>query len=325
MDDFTTERDEQLIEERGRYEEEFLSRIVDEMMESDALDRLIAQRLKYIDDHFDFEPSSEYERLEMLYYQEHELEFREIDPLDEIEFYDDVDYEPPHDYYPDLEVDIPVEDCPKYDYDDEELAEMYETIVEEAFIEYHDEDRYLEELIKQHIQEEKDFLNNLAVDSILEDSHFERMIDELIFGEIGMDYEPDYFDYSTSDYWFDRPDESIIDPFDSLGDVDYPDEEAMFSNKNPVEMYHEDLQNDFERYDSQLVEGFDYDDIPIPEGDLILEPPEEVFDFVDNEELRNQKLIENQEKIETIFKDYFTRDDTLDNIIKQKLKEKKFN
>ena len=79
MNDFDEKRNESLIEERVKYEEEYfnqmldeytLERIVDEMVESVYLDNLIAERFEYIDNHFDFEPSPEYERLEEFYYSE---------------------------------------------------------------------------------------------------------------------------------------------------------------------------------------------------------------------------------------------------------------
>ncbi len=65
--------------------------------------------------------------------------------------------------------------------------------------------------------------------------------------------------------------------------------------------------------------------MPDPDDELILEPPEEEkVEFEDVDEKRNQILIENREKIESKFKDYFKEDDVLDKIIKEKLKEKKF-
>lgn len=77
MENSDDKRDEQLIKEREDYEKAFFSQIIDEIMESDALDTLISNRMEFIDENFDFEPSPAYERLEELYYAEYDNKFQE--------------------------------------------------------------------------------------------------------------------------------------------------------------------------------------------------------------------------------------------------------
>ena len=294
MDDFENERNKSLIEEREEYERQYYESIIDSMIESDALDRLITDRLKYIDENFDFNPTDEYLRLE----EKYSFPYNDVDSYDEIR--EDIDY-----------------------------SRAYETIIEDALIEQYDrEEKHLEELIKQHLEEEKSFMDNLLMQIIEEDYLFERTIDELIFNEIDIDYNPDYFDYQDNGYWyddhFDQPDESVIDPFDSFGEIDYPEgnenREIELMNEFMKAQIEENeirdaVEEDFLRYQKQKSRKH-----KVPEP-----PEEEEYQFEDIDDKRNRELIENQQRIESIFRDYFTKDDTLDNIIRVKLKEKKFN
>lgn len=349
MDDLNQKRDKHLIEEYEKYEQEYFSQIIDEMIENDSLDMLIAQRLKKIDKEFDFEESPEFKRLEEIYYKRYESKFinsNSFDKFDEIDYpdesklkimqknHEDEFYEEVIEFEKDLEIyDQQFDDYYEYsepkidDYGFDEYEKMenhysqlYEQMIGEAFEEYSEESENLENLIKIHLKEETEFLDNLLVDTIVEDHLFEKAIDELIFDEIGMDYPEDYFIHGYGDECY-PADESIIDPFDSFGEIDYPEgnEDEMNKFYESINFYDEECEMDFERpYD-------DYYDVPEPE-EVILEPPEEeIIEYKDIEEVRNNYLIENQEKIENIFKDYFTKDDTLDKIIKEKLKEKKFN
>ena len=82
MSDFENERDEQLIREREEYERQYFESVIDEMMESDAMDRLIADRLEYL------ESNLELENLEELTVFESHKE----DALDIVEDYEDLAY-----------------------------------------------------------------------------------------------------------------------------------------------------------------------------------------------------------------------------------------
>lgn len=321
------ERDERLIEERESYEKHYFENIVDEIIESDALDMLIAERLNYIDQNFDFEPTPAYDMLEEFYYHPLDSVFEQIrsDVIDYIDYpegpdenidgikYDDFYNHMDEDYY-DLDIDLQLEreiQLHEIEVSEEpDYLEMYNNFVEEVFIEYHDnEDKYLENLIKQHIEEEKEFLDNIVVDVIVDDSYFEKAIDELIFDEIEIDYEPDLFDYDDDGYWYDPQlepqDESIIEPFENLDGIDYPEGEPKFEYPI-IEDYEEEIERDFEAFQRQKLKKSH------EKG-------------VNNNHVQNNELIENKDKIQSIFKDFIEKDDSLDKIIKQKLKEKKFN
>ena len=380
MENSDDKRDEQLIKEREDYEKAFFSQIIDEMMESDALDILISNRLEFIDENFDFEPSPAYERLEEIYYAEHDSKFQEqISDVDDYIDYPDgpdenldgIKMEIPHDTfyddsedeYVELQIELELEKQEELqlqqmadehedylesqsfeeDYkihlemDDFNPAEAYEKLIQEAVIEEYEEDEgYMDGLIELHIAEEKDFIDDIMTDAIYEtimdEAYFEKAIDRFIFDRIEIDYEPDMFDYDNRDeFWYDsyydQPDESAVDPFDSFGEIDYPEGEPKY--EYPVEVdYDEEMQRDFEKYQRRKERQFGYSDeeLPDPDDELILEPPEEEeVEFEDVDEKRNQILIENREKIESKFKDYFKEDDVLDRIIREKLKEKKFN
>jgi hypothetical protein len=363
MNDFDDERNKVLIEQREKYEQYFFEQIVDEMIESDDLDRLIGERLQYIDKNFEFEPSPAYERLEEIYYAEYDVKFQEqISDVDDYIDYpegpdenlggirrDESFYENFELDYDELQIELEIEKLEaqelqrmEEDYENHlkmnefNPAEAYEDLIQQAIIEEYDKDQeYMDSLIDIHIREEKDFIDDIVADAIhdaiIDEAYFERAIDEFIFDQIEIDYEPDFFDYDDRDeYWydphFDQPDESVIDPFDSFGEIDYPEGEPKYSY--PVETdYHDKLQMDFEKYQRRKERLFGYTDeeLPEPEDDLILEPPEDdESDFDDVDEKRNQLLIENRQKIESKFKDHFIKDDTLDKIIKEKLREKKF-
>lgn len=308
------ERDAKLIEEHENYEEWFYEQIIDEMMENDAINALIADRFDYIDETFDFEPSPEYEHLEELYSDNLERDFREKLENEE-DFIDYIDYpegpnenldgvyygnpyEEPYDNfepdYPDLAEEEFIKMDLQQDFNPENEFDIYEQLIDDAFLNYiENEEKYFEKLIeehleqekekefemlvKQHLEEEKKYLDHLLAQVIIEENYFEKAIDELIFDEIDLDYDEDLFDYDDipghgNDSEVYPPDESVIDPFDSLGDIDYP------------------------------------------EGEVYPKPP--TFE---------EEYPEDMDEIETVFKDYFTKDDTLNKIVKKKVKEKKFN
>lgn len=371
MDDFEKQRDEQLIKEREEYEKEFFSQIVDEMIKSDALDKLISDRLHYIDNHFDFEPSQEYRHLEELYCQQFDSEYQNKDYQDYMPNNDDFDNFDEYDYpegpdenidgikYPepisniDYEYEEPqlndliemeesdIEDyydinehTPDFEIPDEYYANLYQDLIKEL------EKENMDSLIEEHINEEKAFFDSTLVYAIQEEQYFQRAIDELIFEEIEIDYEPEYFDYGEDDFWYGESypaDESIIDPFDSLGDIDYPEGEPKHNYEVPDEFYYdEELERDFEKYQSLKEQQYAEmaEDIPnevqpdyyidiieekSPEDEIPKEPKEEVYS-----KKRDEELIKNQEIIEEKFKQYIAKNDNLNKIIKEKLKEKKF-
>jgi len=324
MDNFENEREKRLIEEREEYEKAYFSQIIDDMMQSSALDKLISDRFQYFDDKFDFDPSEEYLYLEELYSDEHYTE-------DESNDYDEMVSEQINNYDP---------------------TDFYDDVLDDVLKDENDED-YLKGLIEEHVTDEKAFLDSMLIEVIQEEHYFEKAIDDLIIEQIPEPLEPDfeYYEMDYEPYWYDSPfdhhngywpdeDESVIDPFDSFDEIDYPVGEPKHVYPE-INNYDSEMREDFERYQrrKEYLFGYGDDELPDPDDDLILDVPDEYLEvenddadknkeFLENEmieEKRNQELIKNQEKIESLYKNYLTKDDTLDNMIKEKLKEKKFN
>lgn len=296
MSDFENERDAQLIREREEYERQYFESVIEEMMESDAMDKLIAERMKYLETHL------ELENLE-------ELTIYESHKGDKIDFIED--------------------------YEDLACNNLLDIIINEKA----DDDESLKSLIDEHVQDEKAFLDSLLIDVIQEQDLFQKAIDEMIVEHFKMEYEPERFDYEQ-DYWYHEPyngpiwpyeDESIKDPFDSLGDIDYPEGYVEKDFQHELHMEFDDFDFDDDQYyesDESYEEAFVHDKTMEDEkyqNQIDNRPRDKILEYVDVDEKRNMKLIAEMEKVESIFKDYFTKDDTLDNIIKQKLRERKFN
>ena len=190
--DNLNERDKYLAEQQIKYEEEYYARIVDDMLEEESLDELIAERIDYIEDSFDFEPSPAFEHLEEMYCADDDEVFqnhsRGIEDSDD--YIDYIDYP-----------DGPDENLNGVTYGEqyqeyEEIPDdFYDHFVEEAFRQYPSEDEYYEELANQHIRQEKDYLDHVMEDIIAEEKYFKKAVDELIFDEINLDYDPELFDY----------------------------------------------------------------------------------------------------------------------------------
>ena len=239
------ERDKKLIEEREKYEEAYYEQVIDEMMKEDALNKLIAERLEYIDESFDFEPSPAYEHLEELYHYDFDRKIQEqTGEVDDYIDYPDgpdenlngiISHEPvygdPEPDYLDEKIEEQMKETALKEFMEENPEEIYNAVVDEAFLKYQDEqEKRMQELIKQHLKEEKEYLDNILIDVLVEEKYFEKAIDEIICDEIDVYYEEDLFDYENDEIpWYNsesyRQDESVIDPFDSLGDIDYPEGE----------------------------------------------------------------------------------------------------
>lgn len=244
MDYIEQLRNKRLIEEREEYEANFFSIVVDEMFENDYLDKLIAERMNFIEDSFDFEPSAEYEQLEELYYSQNE----------HVESYDDGDgfirtYSPgedPFDKIPDIDYpdgpseniggtinqfDMPSEFQDDFDFEDRYLDfvdEMAACSGQECMYDYNDyledvvtdlyeeellkEEQHLEELIQEHLEEEE-YLNNCLKQTIREHCFFEKSIDKYILENVGIDFDDVFIDYRISDTDGDKIDSAFKEYF----------------------------------------------------------------------------------------------------------------
>lgn len=251
---------------------------------------------------------------------------------EEQSFEDYYEYEPSIDDY-NKSIEAQFEEYESNYKSDDYYAELYEAVMTEALVEEYDK-KYenLQDLIDEHVGEEKEFMENILHEALLEDYYFEKAIDEYLLREIGMEYEPDLFDYENSDGWWVEYKEPETDPFDSFDEIDYPEGEPTYKYEVPMDYYYEEeLQRDFEKYQAQKEKYFidfipDDDEIQLygPFGDEIVEPDFEE-EYRKNEESRIKELIEDEEKIDDLFKKQIVKEDTLNEIIKEKLKEKKFN
>lgn len=82
MSDFQSERDKELIRQREEYEKEYFSSIIDEMIESDALDKLIADRLEYLENQLELDGSDDLKAFEII----------KEDDMDAVDIYNDLEY-----------------------------------------------------------------------------------------------------------------------------------------------------------------------------------------------------------------------------------------
>lgn len=296
LNEFEDDRTRQLIKEREEYEEQFFANVVDEMMQSEAFDNMVAERFAYLENKFDLE------KLENIYIIENQLINSDFINQDDLNLYDN----------------------------------LMDSIVN---TEFEENENQFKQLIDEHIKDEKHFLDSILIEVIQMQDSFQKAIDEMILDDFKIEYEPQYFDYEP-DYWYDRPsfdtlwasdeDESVKDPFDSLGDIDYPEGYVEKADPFIYERY-DDFEEELEilRYD-ESAEQFEENPIEA-ESDEDLKRNlsqieiSEAIEFEDVDDKRNRQLIEEKEKIESVFKEYFAKDDTLDKIIKQKLKEKNFN
>lgn len=318
MDDYDNRRDEELIEEREEYENGFFEDVIDGMIDDDGLDILIARRFEYINDNIDFEPSDDYSYFNDCYIQEcrsHEAE--------EVALHGD-DYDFQKDY-----------DC----------LWLIDDIFEDS-----EEAQYYRRLVEENIDDAKRYFDSILVDVIRQEHYFERAIDELIFETMDEEYGDYDFDYDDYDYWYDNAcdeawseDESIKDPFDSFGEIDYPEGKPDCEPYVEMEYYEDDdyiehqidlqIMREEQREQIYIEDGLYEDDpaldLDVPD-DLPIDYDEEIPDDLpvnyekDIEDLRNEDLIRNHEKLEERVREFFTRDDKLDRIIKHKLRERKF-
>ena len=349
MSDFENERDEQLISEWEEsekesekmlakqiedYENSFLDNIIENMIDSEDFDKLMIERLEYINDHFDFEPSPEFEQLEEFYYQDYESKFQDenrlpsdyyypegpdgesIEGFDYPEGYNDSDnpmfyqqtpqYEEPF-YDADIDFPEPEMEPPEYVIKQDEY---YDYLIETAYEEYgeYNQEDYMQDLIKQHLKEEEDF--TAMVQELVQEEYIDYpTIDEAIFDYIDIEYDRDDFDYDeTPTYWYDKPDPCVKEPFESFNEIDYPEGNVETGYVPPHE-YDFDLEEDYRKFKleqkKKLVNEYPDDEIP--------EPPE-VIAFTDEE----------REKLKSRIKEHFKKNESLDKLIKEKISEKKF-
>ena len=217
-----------------------------------------------------------------------------------------------------------IEGFSKKDYEDYLIARAADEIIrDEDFEEMEFKNDYLEGLIREHLDEESQFLDMVMKEAIAEDNHFQNYIEE----RINQSYTPDFYD--DDEFWVvEYPIEKDI--FDDLGDTSYMDQ-GIFkgADTDRIEEPFSYIYYEKPLFDECLLDFSDdsYDESPDfidigsePDDILIEEPPAEDFD-----ELIRQKLIE-EKYLDRIFVEIIKRDDYWDDLIRQKLEsDEKFN
>lgn len=244
MSDLENQRNRELIKEREAYEKEydedfkkqieqyeasFLDNVVEDMLDSDEFNMLMMDRLEYINDNFDFEPSPAYEEIEQFYYAEMEEMFdgnvktenwefpiaedgSDIEGYDYPKGYNDVPFDYPNQRqyfdedipdYPDQPMDFKP---PEYEISQLEYQEyLMDSVISS-------EDEHMEKLIQEHLQEEQDYLDGIVKQAIQEDNIIAKAVDRAIFDRIDLEYEDQSIDYADSQqYWCDETDDDEID------------------------------------------------------------------------------------------------------------------
>ena len=212
-----------------------------------------------------------------------------------------------------------IENFSKSDYEDYLISQAVYSIQEENYfeeIEFTDE--YLETLIRQHLEEEKDFLDMVMKEAIAEDDYFQEYVEKRLCEE----HFPDYSDYSDEEDFciVEYPVEKDI--FDDLGDTGYMDQ-GIFKGadtdglEEPFRyVYYEEPILDFDEADyvgDFYDESTEFIDIGSAPDDLILEEPGDNFDDLIKERLFEEKYLDR------IFVEIIKREDYWDKIIMEKL------
>ncbi|MBE6498991.1 MAG: hypothetical protein E7Z80_00370 [Methanobrevibacter thaueri] len=223
-----------------------------------------------------------------------------------------------------------LENIPKTKYQDHLIEHaLYEIQESDFFNDYNISEDDLEVLIKQHLEEEKDFLDMVVKEAIATDDYFQEYIENQYQNMLEEQYYEHYENYNDFDdyvcqdndddfLYYETSDEKDI--FDDLGDTSYMDQ-GIFKGANtdsfeePYEyVYYEILNDDF------------YDEIPEEYGadmDLEMEEIPEPQDSLD--ELIKEKLFE-EKFLDKIFVEIVKEDKYWDDLINEKLaNDEKFN
>ena len=279
--------------------ERWVESLLDDMVESQWSEDIITR---------------EYERINRLAERE---QLRLIEDLEPINQFSSQELEEQEHRQKDFKTQI--ENFSKSDYEDYLISEAVYSIREENYfeeIEFTDE--YLETLIRQHLEEEKDFLDRVMKEAIAEDDYFQEYVEKRLCEE----HFPDYSDYSDEEDFciVEYPVEKDI--FDDLGDTGYMDQ-GIFKGadtdglEEPFRyVYYEEPILDFDEADyvgDFYDESTEFIDMGSAPDDLILEEPGDNFDDLIKERLFEEKYLDR------IFVEIIKREDYWDKIIREKL------
>lgn len=283
--------------------EKWIASLLDDMVESQWSDDII---------------NREFERISQLTEKEEMKRAEDLEPINQFSSRELIEQERQHEDFK-----AQIESFSKSDYEDYLISQAVHDIRREGcFEEIEFSDEYLEDMIRQHLEEERDFLDMVMKEAIAEEDYFQDYVERRIYEE----HVPDYQDYSDEEdfYIVEYPVEK--DVFDDLGDTSYLDQgiyegadtdglEEPFRYVYYEEVLFDDFDDDYFNVDSEdFYDGStDFIDIASAPDDLTLEEPAD-----DVEDLIRERLFE-ERYLDRIFVEIIKRDDYWDRIIREKL------
>lgn len=199
-----------------------------------------------------------------------------------------------------------IENFSKTDYHEHLISKAVNDICDDDYFDVGDD--YLDNLIRQHLQEENDFFDMVIKEAIAEEHYFQAYIEKRISERYGSDY-PIFPDEDL--YFVDYPIEKEV--FDDLGDTSYMDQ-GIFEGAN-TDVFEEPFryiyyeQPSFDDDFDMSTEFIDIENAP----EVIEEPKEENMDDLIEEKLFEEKYLDK------VFVEIIKKEEYFDKIICEKL------
>jgi len=198
-----------------------------------------------------------------------------------------------------------IENFSKSDYQNHLISKAVDTICGHDYFDIDDE--YVDELIRQHLQEEKDFFDMVVKEAIAEEYYFQEYIEKRIAERYGSDYPI----HDEDLYFVEYPIEKEV--FEDLGDTSYMDQ-GIFEGAN-TDVFEEPFNYSYyenSHFDDDFDMSTEFIDIEnAPE--VIEEPKEENMDDLIEEKLFEEKYLDK------VFVEIIKKEEYFDKIICEKL------
>lgn len=198
-----------------------------------------------------------------------------------------------------------IENFSKSDYQNHLISKAVDTICGHDYFDIDDE--YVDELIRQHLQEEKDFFDMVVKEAIAEEYYFQEYIEK----RIAERYDSDYPIHDEDLYFVEYPIEKEV--FEDLGDTSYMDQ-GIFEGAN-TDVFEEPFNYSYyenSHFDDDFDMSAEFIDIEnAPE--VIEEPKEENMDDLIEEKLFEEKYLDK------VFVEIIKKEEYFDKIICEKL------
>ena len=232
----------------------------------------------------------------------------------------------------DMDFKSQIENFSKTEYEDYLIDRAVNNIQEDYFEEVEFSDEYIENLIRQHLDEEKDFLDMVMKEAIAEEGYFQEHVERHFQEEHDFYSDEDYVEYAFEKEVFDDFDDNDYDymeypsekeVFDDLGDTSYMDQ-GIYEGADTDSLeepftyvYYENpfIDDDLLDYaEEDLHENLPDADVGEVPDDLILREPE-------NDNLMDlicERLFE-EKHLDKVFVEIIKKEEYWDRIIRDKL------